>query len=488
MRLRRPRDLVMAGAVPVLAVALAAGLTSCATTLEGTPVSVFADPFRVAGLQAVDGPTGLRPDAKEPTRDVEGTDGSDIDEIAGQSISDIEEYWDSVFSETFPGEFRPVSALISWDADDYDGVFCDLDTYGFVNAGFCSVDRTIGWDRGQLLPSLRRANGDLGITLVLAHEYGHSIQRQARLNKRGTAVLVGEQQADCFAGSYMRWVAEGNSPRFTLSTGDGLNQVLAGIIAFRDPLLTEDDLYSGGGGDEHGSAFERISAFQFGFTDGPSACAAIDAKEVAQRRGELPVGLQGGQTGEWPVSEESVRTLVEALTILFEPRNPPVLSFDAAGDCEDARPSPPVSYCPATNTLAVDLPELEVVGAPSADDEFSAALSGDNTAYSILASRYMMALQHEQGGLVLDNATAGLRTACLTGVATAKLAQEVKTPDGNTFALTAGDLDEAVAGLLTNGLAAGDVNGESVPAGFSRIDAFRIGVLGDQDRCLRRFP
>ena len=35
----------------------------------------------------------------------------------------------------------------------------------------------------------------------------------------------------------MRWVAEGNSPRFTLSTGEGLNNVLAAVIAFRDPLL-----------------------------------------------------------------------------------------------------------------------------------------------------------------------------------------------------------------------------------------------------------
>ena len=51
-----------------------------------------------------------------------------------------------------------------------------------------------------------------------------------------------------------------------------------------------------------------------------------------------------------------------------------------------------------------------------------------------------------------------------------------------------GDVDEAVSGLLTNGLAAGDVNGESVPAGFSRIDAFRVGVLGDVNRCYKRFP
>ena len=115
-------------------------------------------------------------------------------------------------------------------------------------------------------------------------------------------------------------------------------------------------------------------------------------------------------------------------------------------------------------------------------------VTGDNTAYSVVVSRYMLALQHERGGLVLDNAEAGLRTACLTGVATTKLSKEVTTPDGNTVALTAGDIDEAVSGLLTNGLVAGDVNGESVPAGFSRIDAFRIGVLGDDARCIKRFP
>lgn len=484
MRRRRHRIATAAAALAGTATLVA----GCSTMVDGAPVSVFADPFKVAGMQAVDGPTGLRPDAKEPNRDIENSNGGKVDQIAGASVSDIEEYWQTAYGDTFPGEFKPVSELISWDADDYDGTFCEDDTYGLVNAAFCPLDNTIGWDRGVLMPQLRQANGDMAITMVLAHEYGHSVQKQAKLAKRGTPTLVGEQQADCFAGAYMRWVAEDNSPRFTLSTGDGLNNLLAGMISFRDPLLSEDDIYQEGTGDEHGSAFERISAFQFGFTDGPSACAAIDAKEVAQRRGDLPVALQQDDTGEWPVSEESVRAIVDAMNIMFTPQNPPALTLNGIGTCADARPSSPVSYCPATNTIAVDLPALEKLGTPSNDEDGTSMVSGDNTAYSVLMSRYMLALQHQQGGLVLDNAEAGLRTACLTGVATTKLSAGVSTPDGNTVALTAGDLDEAVAGLLTNGLAAGDVNGESVPAGFSRIDAFRIGVLGDVDRCLKRFP
>ena len=221
----------------------------------------------------------------------------------------------------------------------------------------------------------------------------------------------------------------------------------------------------------------------------PSSCAAIDAQEIGQRRGDLPVELPADQTGELPVTEESARSIVDALNILFAPKQPPQLTFDAASaaKCPDARPSPPVSYCPATNTIAVDLPKLQKIGTAIEGNE-NVLLQGDNTAYSVLMSRYMMALEHERGGLVLDNAEAGLRTACLTGVATAKMSKEVSTPDGNTVSLTAGDIDEAVSGLLTNGLAAGDVNGEAVPAGFSRIDAFRIGVMGDENRCIKRFP
>jgi len=461
--------------------------TACSTTLQGNPVSVFDDPFSVAGMPATDGPTGLRPNAEGPTRDVEGTDGGDIDQLAGSAISDIEQYWEAYYPETFGDDFSPAKALVSWDAEGFDGEFCGDDTYGLVNAGFCYSDRTIGWDRGELLPSLKRAHGDIGVVMVLAHEYGHAVARQAGLSSNSTPTLVGEQQSDCLSGAYMRWVAEDDSPRFTLSTGEGLNNVLAGVISFRDPLLNEGD--PDVGLDEHGSAFERVSAFQSGFTDGPAACAGIDLREIGQRRGDLPVLLSEDQTGELPVTEDSVRSIVDAMEVLFAPTDPPALSFDTADaeDCADARPSPPTSFCPATNTIVVDLPGLEELGTRDDRQDVSSLATGDNVAYSALVSRYMLAVQQEHGGAELNTAAAALRTACLTGVATTKMTKEVTTPDGNTVALTAGDVDEAVSGILTNGLVASDVNGESVPSGFSRIDAFRVGVLGDADRCFKRF-
>ncbi|MGA5545790.1 neutral zinc metallopeptidase [Mycobacterium sp. NPDC051198] len=461
-------------------------LAGCSSLVGGTAVSVFSDPFSVAGMPATDGSSGLRPDAEKPSRKVTNSDGGKIDNLAASAVSDLEEYWSDAYSEAFEGEFQPVRALISWDAESFDGGFCGMETYGLVNAAFCKPDRTIGWDRGVLMPGLRQQNGDMGAVMVLAHEYGHAIQQQAGLVNRKTPTLVAEQQADCLAGSYMRWVAQGDSPRFSLSTADGLNKLLAAVIAFRDPLLTEAEARVGI--DEHGSAFERISAFQFGFTDGPAACAAIDVKEINQRRGDLPVLLPEDQSGDLDITEHWVRSMVDALNILFRPASPPRLDFrpEAAADCANARPSPPASYCPDTNTIVVDLAEMQALATPSDEVDVGDLAGGDNTAFSVLISRYALALQHAQG-LVLDNAEAALRTACLTGVATAKMIKPVNLPNGDTILLTAGDVDEAVSGILTNGLAASDVNGESVPSGFARIDAFRVGILGDEQRCLKRF-
>ncbi|MGE2732885.1 neutral zinc metallopeptidase [Mycolicibacterium vaccae] len=462
-------------------------VAGCSTALPGRPVSVFADPFSVAGMPATDGPSGLRSDAPSPTRVVTGSDGGEVDELGAQAITDIEEFWHTDYPETFGGQFLPAAEVISWDAASFDGQFCGDTTFALVNAAYCYPDRTIGWDRGSMMPGLRDAFGDMGMVMVLAHEYGHAVSRQAGLTDEDSETLVAEQQADCFSGAYLRWVAEDDSARFTLNTGDGLNTVLAGVIAFRDPVLHEEDFDVGV--NEHGSAFERVSAFQFGFTDGPSACAAIDPAEIAQRRGELPLLLADTQTGELPVTRQSVQAVADAMTILFAPREPPALRFtDDQGGCADARPSRPVSFCPATNSVLVDLDGLHELGGQAHLPEAELLATGDNVAYSVLVSRFMLALQREHGGVALDTAGAALRTACLTGVATAKMTAELHTPGGDTVVLTAGDVDEAVSGLLTNGLAATDVNGDSVPSGFSRIDAFRLGVLGDTERCFARFP
>ncbi len=112
-----------------------------------------------------------------------------------------------------------------------------MDTYGLVNAAFCKPDRTIGWDRGVLMPGLRQNNGDMGAVMVLAHEYGQCDPAAGRADQpqdthpgRRAARPTASPAPTC------RWVARGDSPRFALGTADGLNKLLAAVVAFRDPL------------------------------------------------------------------------------------------------------------------------------------------------------------------------------------------------------------------------------------------------------------
>lgn len=492
-RCQRPGRLpatVAAAAVAVLCGGLTLPTTAgCTQLITGHGKSMLYDPYHVAGLPAADGPSGPRRDAPAPSGKVENTDDGPFDKLALMAVNDIEAYWKQEYGPPLKGHFVPVGQLVSYNSKDPFGPrVCRERTYKLVNAFFAPRCNLIAWDRGVLVPTGEKFFGDMPVVGVFAHEYGHALQHMAKLVHRTTPTLVLEQQADCFGGVYMRWVAEGNSPRFTLSTGDGLDHVLAGLVDIRDPILTpdSDELVEEG----HGTALDRISAFQMGFTNGASTCAEIDMDEIKKRRGDLPLELQPDphgevETGEVPINEETLSTLMEVLGKIFSPRKPPKLSFDPV-KCADANPSPPASYCPATNTISVDLPALQSMGEPADEETAQVLIQGDDTAMSVVMSRYTLELQRERG-LALNTADAALRTACLTGVAHRQMAKPVTGPSGRSMSITAGDLDEAVAGLLTNQLAGSDVDGVTVPAGFTRITAFRSGVVGNEELCYRRF-
>jgi predicted metalloprotease len=473
---------VTACAAAVLVVA------GCTTFVEGRALSMLNDPFRVGGLPATNGPSGIRSNAPSPTGRVVNTDNGPIDTLALQSISDIQDYWKSVYSQSLKGSFVPVEKLVSYDSNDPNSpIVCHSETYKLVNAFYTSRCNLIAWDRGVFLAIAKQYFGDMSVTGVLAHEFGHALQHMAKLVTRRDATIVREQQADCFAGVYLFWVADGKSPRFTISTADGLDHVLAGIITTRDPVMDSDTQND----DEHGSALDRVSAFQMGFIDGASACAGIDKKEIEQRRGDLPNALRidsdtgNPETGEVPINQDTLTTLMELLGKIFTPKTPPTLTYQAGG-CPDAKPSPPASYCPSTNTIAIDLPALAAMGKVSDENEHTLP-QGDDTALSVVMSRYALAVQHERG-LPMQSPWTALRTACLTGVVHRKMAEPIELPSQNQLLLTAGDLDEAVSGLLTNRMVASDADGTSVPAGFTRIAAFRGGVAGNMDACYSRYP
>lgn len=465
-------------------------LNYVAKVVPGEPASMLYDPNRVGGLPVTDGPSGLRDNAPAPTGTVQDTDGGEMDKLALSAVNDVEQFWQQAYPGSLPGVFRPIRNFASYDsANPQTRELCGSSPYRNPNAFYCHRDRLIAWDRGQLIPAGQKYFGQMSLPALIAHEYGHAIQRMASLVNRRTPVLVFEQQADCFAGMYIRWVAEGNSPRLTISTGDGLNRVLAAAIAIRDPLITPDtaELLEEG----HGTALDRITAFQMGFNTGVTACTAINIDEIDQRRGDLPIALtqdpEGDpQTANAPINEQSLGTLFELLNQIYSPANPPKVVYQTQ-QCTDATASKaPANYCPSTNTISLDVAALAELGTP-ADESSRVLIQGDNTALSVVTSRYMLALQHAKG-VGLTGQTAAMRTACLTGVANRDMSDPVQLPSGQSLQLTAGDLDEAVAGLLTNGWAASGNDGEGVPAGFTRIMAFRSGLTSNPDQCYQRFP
>ncbi|WP_231965544.1 hypothetical protein [Mycobacterium sp. E802] len=180
-------------------------LAGCAdaTVIGGRATSMLFLPDRVGGLPVTDGHSGTRPDAPAPRRQAENTDGGQIDDLALIAIDDIEDFWSQNYrGGSLPGEFTPVSQVVSFNSDVSPGLeLCGESTVGLTNAFYCFKSDVLAWDRGVAIPVAAQYFGQMGVVAVMAHEYGHAVQQQARLVARHVAYGKSEVAAG-------RWVAE----------------------------------------------------------------------------------------------------------------------------------------------------------------------------------------------------------------------------------------------------------------------------------------
>ncbi|MGH3966866.1 MAG: hypothetical protein ACRDTV_01760, partial [Mycobacterium sp.] len=177
---------------------------------QPAPSSTPPNPSKVADKPVENGFSGLKPNAPAPTRELQDSDGGEIDHLAAMAVADIEQFWAGTYGKPLKGKFTPVNGVFSWDSRFKEGMFCNDETHGFVNAEWCGSqgdncpdDRpsppavctpsynSIGWDRGVLLPDQRSIAGDMGVVVVLAHEYGHAVQHMAglKLNDQASATV-----------------------------------------------------------------------------------------------------------------------------------------------------------------------------------------------------------------------------------------------------------------------------------------------------------
>ncbi len=467
-------------------VAVAALLAGCSQVVPGTASSERPDPTKVSGLDITTGESGAKPGAPDADLRVENGDGGEMDRLAINALADVQKYWAEQFPEQFDGAvFEPVKRLVSYDSGGRGVQLCRTNTAGLVNAFYCSLDDTIAWDRGELLPMLNDSFGPMAVVTVLAHEMGHAVQFKLGSKSgidQATPTIIKEQQADCYAGNFFRWVAENKSEHFQISTGPGLNKIMATLFFIRDSAGTSFEKDGA-----HGNAFDRVSAFQFGFASGPKRCAQIDEAEIQERitQKSFDSNDQDSGLGKGNIRVDdraNLDSLESSLRDAFKQTGatPPAIQ-ETPADCTDAETTSPASYCPATNQISLNMKDLVAIGTPARKGQSGGI--GDFAAFAEIASRYALSVQ-KASGYSLDGPATGQRTACLTGAWAGTTVE-----GGGSLKLSPGDLDEAVAELLAeDSLIAADVNGEVVPSGFARVEAFRDGFFdGDSGICTRKY-
>lgn len=471
--------------------AVMALLVGCGKAVTGSAKAEGEiDAGTVAGLAVTDDsqvPSGLRPGAPPPGLTADNADNGEMDQLALAAVADLYDYWKTELPADFDGQqFTPLAKLTSYDSKGKAMQLCQTSTAGLVNAFYCSLDDSISWDRGVLLPELSKKFGKMSVVTVLAHETGHAVQFKlgAKSNiTQATKTIVKENQADCYAGAFFRWIADGKSKRFQISTGEGLNRILATMFFIRDPVGTNANKPGA-----HGLAWDREYGFQAGFSEGPKRCAAIDQADIDKRVKEQDFAPGDDNSGNIPINDTNIRKIKLSLDAAFkqDPNASPKI-VDNGSKCAGGKATTPVAYCPDDNILAIDKNALSKLGTPpkrGQEPGEDGVGIGDFAAFAEIASRYTLYVQ-KANGLDLSDDRAGLRTACLVG-AWASVAQQKGTGD-NTLVLSPGDLDEAVAEMLMGkSLVAADINGVPVKAGFARVEAFRLGFNSAKE-CTARF-
>ena len=259
-------------------VALALVLSACTTTVAGVPL---------ASGRVIDSGKSAEVDPSF----IKNTDGGDIDKLAGTVVKDVEKYWEEKFPEDVRRQAVGAVArrLLLGRHEQGQLARAAVHRPGLGRGGqrvlLLSAD-IIAWDRYSLLPVLKKQFGEASVMLVLAHEMGHAVQRRAgltqqaeRANPEKYPTILLEAQADCYAGSFVRWVSDGNAQRLQLDR-DSLDPALEAMVLFRDPVGTAQNAEGA-----HGDAFDRVSAFQDGFEKGTQLCSEItvDNRTFTQR-------------------------------------------------------------------------------------------------------------------------------------------------------------------------------------------------------------
>ena len=419
----------------------------------------------------------------------------DHDTFVAVAFTDIERWWGEIFPAVYRGEFEPLSGGIyagyPGRSDDLPGCGEQRTDYQDLNlyvAFYCQFDDFMIYDDGDrsLLTELADEYGPAVMGIVLAHEYGHTIQQRTGALDRFLPTIVTEQQADCFAGAWAGQAYRGESPLLRLGDRD-VRTGLVAMLNVSDPVGT--DQFSQGG---HGSAFDRAGAFQEGLIVGPARCAELLDDPLPLMPNQFLDLSDASREGNasYDCSDDPDPNCTPAPTFLaddlndfwpavlpgFEPLAPaPVDGLDGAGCSAPIVVADLAAVCETERVVAYDEPDvLELY-----------QQIGDFSLGYLYGVGWAEVAQQELG-TELTGERRALLNDCFVGAWTRDITLGLRyTEREGTALISAGDLDEAIQMAILTGDEGANVNVAGSP--FEKIESFRVGVLGGFDACTARF-
>jgi predicted metalloprotease len=408
--------------------------------------------------------------------EIHGDASGDVNKLAIEAIADLQDYWGKEFPELYGKDYEPVKGgFYAVMPSSGDLPPCAQDASEISgNAFYCSTKDVVAWDAEGLLPELKDKYGDFVIPVVLAHEWGHAVQGRSNFTAR---TVTKELQADCFAGAWSKHAKEDGVFK---ATAADLDTALAGILDLRDTPGTSNIDPSA-----HGSGFDRVSAFQDGFDNGPGKCKdyrddepmvlelPFNDEQDAASGGDapydsivngVPYDLEDYWTHVYPEIADGKQWVPVKGLEAYSPDKPPTCGGQSAEGYA-------LFYCVPDDYVGWDnvnaMPEVYKQG-------------GDYAVATLLATQYGLAALTRLNDNS-DEKTSTLRGDCLAGGYTASVIL-YNRPDTSTYHISPGDLDEGIKALL---VFRGDGDVERQGAGWARIKAFRSGVIDGAESCLQ---
>ncbi|MGY1722449.1 neutral zinc metallopeptidase [Blastococcus sp. SYSU DS0533] len=425
-----------------------------------------------------DGPT----DVSAAEFPVTGAGDEPIDQFARNALADLDAFWTQAYPEHFGEPYAPLeggyfsvdSEALDEDAYPETGIGCE-DSYTppeevAGNAFYDPACDVIAYDRA-LLQELSDDYGRFLVPVVMAHEFGHAMQGRFGFAESGRSIQD-ETQADCLAGAWTRWVADGRAGHLSLREPE-LDEVVRGFLLLRDDVGSDPDDV-----EAHGSYFDRVSAFYDGFERGLGTCRDAFGEDRLFTAAEFtPTDLDQGNAAFADIVDWVGTTLPvfwdEVFPAAFggEFDEPGIAGFDGTAPGCDGLDGRDLGYCAENRTVYIDETDLAI---PAYDE------IGDFAFATALALPYALAAR-DQAGLSVEDGEAIRSAVCLTGWYEAQW-YDAEFADVVGAEISPGDLDEAVQFLLRYGVE-DDVFPRTDASGFELVGAFRSGFLDGGEAC-----